>query len=462
MINDIEFDTFNQNLLVNKEKKNKYGEIFTPFSLIKEMFDMFPQEIFSDKNAKWLDPGAGTGFFSIYLFFKLDVGLEEIITDKQERHKHIIKKMIFIIEIQEDNCISLFNIFGKDANIINNDFIKYNTDIKFDFIIGNPPYNANGLKKVPTNSKEKKTSDGETMWIPFIKKSISLLKDKGKLLMIIPSIWMKPDKAKTYYYLMNYKILKLRCFNNTETNKIFLREAQTPTCILFLSKETNIDIAKKIKIELYDKQRSEYILHNFNLNNPIPVFGVSIINKIKPFIEEFGGIKVIKSNTPKKNSLFSDIKTDLYKYPNIKTAILKENSPQLIINYSNSPQSFFEECKIVLPHKMYGFPYIDKNGIYGISNRDNYIIKNYKEEDLQIIKDFLSTKTALYIFETTRYRMKYLEKYAFEFVPDIKCLLNIEKPINDKSIAKYFNFDEIDKKNIQSLHNKEYKFIYNI
>ena len=112
MISDIELQTYNQKLTVNKDKKSKYGEIFTPFSLIKEMFDMFPQEIFTNKNTKWLDPGAGTGFFSIYLFFKLDEGLKEVITNKQERHKHIIKKMIFIIEIQEDNCISLINLFG--------------------------------------------------------------------------------------------------------------------------------------------------------------------------------------------------------------------------------------------------------------------------------------------------------------------------------------------------------------
>lgn len=473
MISDIELQTFNQKLIVNKDKKSKYGEIFTPFSLIKEMFDMFPQEIFSDKNAKWLDPGAGTGFFSIYLFFKLDEGLKEVITNKQERREHIIKKMIFIIEIQEDNCISLFNLFGKDANIINEDYINYeknsndDSDREFDFIIGNPPYNANGLKKVPTNSKEKKTSDGETMWIPFIKKSISLLKNKGKLLMIIPSIWMKPDRAKTYHYLMNYKILKVRCFNNTETNKIFSREAQTPTCILLLSKEMNNiqnnniqNNNNKIELDLYDKQRAIYVPYKFNLNKPIPVFGISIINKIQPFIEEFGCIKVFKSNTPKKNSLFSDIKNDIYKYPNIKTTILEGNTPRLIINFSNTPQSFFEESKVVLPHKMYGFPYIDKNGIYGISNRDNYIIKNNELEELEIIKDFFSTMTALYIFETTRYRMKYLEKYAFEFIPDIKCLLKIERPINDKSIAKYFNFDEIDKENIQSLHNKDYNFIY--
>ena len=167
-----------------------------------------------------------------------------------------------------------------------------------------------------------------------------------------------------------------------------------------------------------------------------------------------------KSNTPKKNSFFSNIKNDIYKYPNIKTALLEGNTPRLIINFSNKPQSYFEESKIILPHKMYGFPYIDKNGIYGISNRDNFIIKNYKLEELEIIKNFLSTKTALYIFETTRYRMKYLEKYAFEFIPNIECLLQIERPINDESIAKYFNFDNIDIKNINILHNKKYNFTY--
>ena len=151
----------------------------------------------------------------------------------------------------------------------------------------------------------------------------------------------------------------------------------------------------------------------------------------------------------------------MYKYPNIKTTILEGNTPKLLINYSNIPQSFFEDSKVVLCHKMYGFPYIDKNGTYGISNRDNYIIKDYAHEELEVISDFLSTKLGLYIFETTRYRMKYLEKYAFEFIPDIKCLLKIERPINDKSIAKFFNFDEIDKKNIGSLHKKEYNFIYN-
>ena len=60
------------------------------------------------------------------------------------------------------------------------DFINYNFNnyiIKeFDYIIGNPPFNCNGMKKVHTNNNVKKKNDGKTIWIDFLKKSISILK----------------------------------------------------------------------------------------------------------------------------------------------------------------------------------------------------------------------------------------------------------------------------------------------
>ena len=107
---------------------------------------------------------------------------------------------------------------------------------------------------------------------------------------------------------------------------------------------------------------------------------------------------------------------------------------------------------------MYGFPYLDISGNYGISNRDNYVIIKDNISDLIKIQKFLSTNTALYLFETTRYRMKYLEKYAFDIIPDISQLEDFPEEINDDTIAEYFKFDELDKKAINSLHSKRYKF----
>ena len=59
-----------------------------------------------------------------------------------------------------------------------------------------------------------------------------------------------------------------------------------------------------------------------------------------------------------------------------------------------------------------------------VNNRDNYIIIKENYTDLVKLQKFLSTKTALYLFEATRYRMKYLERYAFQLIPDITRLID--------------------------------------
>ena len=452
-INLINIYSFKQTFTISKEQKSEYGEIFTPFYLIEAMFEAIPKELFSNPDLKWLDPGAGTGYFSMYLFNKLNIGLSKKIPNKNERHNHIIRNMMYMVEIQQKNIEHLLNLFGENANIIHEDYTLLKSKIKFDIIIGNPPYNSKGLKKVPTQKGINKKLDGKTIWISFIKQSISLLKPGGNLLMIVPSIWMKPDKARMYHFLMEFNIQKIRCYNNTDTNKIFNGEAQTPTCFFWLTKEQS-----KGNIQLFDNDREKFIDYPMKIGDPIPVFGQTIIKKLKPFVEAYGDLKIIKTNLPIKGQSFSDIPDKEHPYINIHTAKLDFLQPKLVLQYSSSPQMHHGQPKLILPHKMYGFPYLDIEGKFGISNRDNYVITNRPIEELEIIKEFLSTKTALYIFESTRYRMKYLEKYAFQFIPDIPKLVGLSRPITDDTIAKYFNFDNVDKASIQNLHRKDYIF----
>ena len=119
------------------------------------------------------------------------------------------------------------------------------SDLKFDFIIGNPPY-VIGTKKVPTNNKLK-NNDGTTCWHLFIKHAVDLLNANKYLCFIVPSLWMRIDKANMYYYMNSYTILKLICYNNTESNKIFNKECQTPTSI-FLYKIKKITMMKKVLV----------------------------------------------------------------------------------------------------------------------------------------------------------------------------------------------------------------------
>ena len=417
------------------------------------MLNMLPKEVFSDPGARWLDPGAGTGHFSIILYHRLMVGLEAVIPVSAERHKHIIQNMLYMVELKFSSAEKLRTIFGQEAHVFEEDFTSIELKCDFDYVIGNPPYNANGMKKVPTNSHRKKKDDGRTIWIPFVKKAVSLLKDGGRLLFIIPSIWMKPDKAGMYQFMTSFKLEKIRCLTNTETNRLFHGEAQTPTSCFILRKQNS-----NRWVELYDKDRKAYISYRIRQNTPIPIYGATILKKLAPYVRKAGMLKVKKTNMPSTLVKISPYPTPECTHLNIKTCLLHDLNPTIIINYSDKELAFTGKSKLVLAHKMYGFPYLDGEGRFGISNRDNYVITDRPLEELQRLRDFLSTRTALYLFEATRYRMKYLERYIFELIPDITKFLDFPDIITDESIGKYFKFDSDDLESIRTLHRRKYVF----
>ena len=439
------------NKKVELSNKIKYGEVNTPINFIQSILSIIDPIFFSNPDLKWLDPGCGSGNFSITLFYLLDNGLKDVTIDKNLRQNHIIENMIYMIEIQESNINILKNIFGINANIIHQNFLTYDIDEKYDIIIGNPPFNYNGIIKVPTSNKNKK-QDGKTIWHEFINKSLSLLKNHtGLLCVFIPSIWLKPDKKGMNNKLLSYKIENLNCFSNTETNKIFKGMAQTPSCFFKLQ-----NIPSNNYINIFDKKINKYVNFKLEKNMPIPIFAQSICLKFKPWLNN--NIKVNKTNMYPKNSLFSNKRDENYNFINISTCKLEGLTPKLVIKYSNILQPYYGKPKLVLAHKMYGFPYLDICGNYGICNRDNYVIMKDSIDKLIKLQKFLSTKTALYMFEACRYRMKYLEKYVFELLPDISELSDFPDIIDDNTISDYFKFSKEETDIIKNFTKKNYKF----
>ena len=420
--------------IFNTSKLNKkiYGEVSTDFKVIQDMLNMIPIHHFKNPSLKWLDPACGKGYFPMILYNMLFFHLREIIPNDKERKHHILKNMIFMIELNSEHIKELKTYFGEKANIFNEDFLSFNKG-KYDFIIGNPPYNSQGLKKVPTNTLLEKKKDGKTIWRDFIKHSVELLNNSGYLNMIVPSIWMKPDKEKMYDFFLSYHIHKIKSFSNTETNKMFHGNAQTPTCFFLLQKKPSIG-----SISLFDPLLSKYIQWDIEERKPLPLLGISILKKIQKYVKKAGHIRVIKTNLPSKKVVIKPKKGELTPFPNIKTCIFKKGHPSMVINYSSSPLKYHKIPKLIMAHKMKGCPFIDIKGIFGISNRDNYIIINRTYRELTILGKFLSSHLCQYLFEATRYRMKYLERYIFELLPDITKLSDFPMIMSDKNIHGYF------------------------
>ena len=432
--------------------KNKFGEVLSPDCLVLQMLDLIPDTYFNDSLCRWLDPGSGHGQFTYHIFNRLNNNLSSQFPSKREREKHIIENMLHMIEINPISVEKTISCFSHKPNILCQNFLEYDTKDKYDIIVGNPPFNFDGVRKVPTNTVKDKKKDGSTIWIEFIRKSLSILKDNGFLCFITPSIWLKPDKQKCYELLTQYQIHHIYCMTNTETNKLFKGQAQTPTVIFTIQK------CPKFKSTLiYDKNINKYVDFDIINNIPIPVYGVSIVNKLLEYTNKYGSImKYVKKSNPISKHI--NPVTIGKSYNNIASCLLTSNKPDLLTNTTDKPCPFYGDRKLVLAHKMYGFPYYDKKGEYGISSRDNYIITHEDSNILENFFDFFNNHFAIYLFETTRYRMKYLEKYVFEYIPDISKIPNFPTTINQDTIMDFFNINETERKYIYNLHKAKYSF----
>jgi site-specific DNA-methyltransferase (adenine-specific) len=76
-------------------------EVFTPPTLVNQMLDMLPVELWSNPDARFLDPVCKTGVFLREIAKRLMNGLEKKIPDQQERVNHIFKNQLFGIAITE-------------------------------------------------------------------------------------------------------------------------------------------------------------------------------------------------------------------------------------------------------------------------------------------------------------------------------------------------------------------------
>lgn len=76
-------------------------EVFTPPKLVNEILDTLPQELFTSPNTKFLDPCCKSGVFLREIAKRLIDGLADRIPDLNKRVEHIFKNQLFGLAITE-------------------------------------------------------------------------------------------------------------------------------------------------------------------------------------------------------------------------------------------------------------------------------------------------------------------------------------------------------------------------
>ena len=100
----------NDNIKPTTENKKSRGEVFTPMALVNDMLNKLPEEVWTNKNLKWLDPAAGMGNFPIAVYLRLFKSLKQEIKDDEDRRKHILEKMLYMVEIDKYNVFMIKKI----------------------------------------------------------------------------------------------------------------------------------------------------------------------------------------------------------------------------------------------------------------------------------------------------------------------------------------------------------------
>jgi hypothetical protein len=187
-------------------EKKQFGEVFTPLNLVREMLDAITK--YADKNfwnnhdMKILDPAAGIGNFPLIAFELLMQGLKDKIKNTERRKKHILENMLYMVELNGNNVRLMNKIFnGKKykLNIVKGDFLQDKThdklkkltgmsELKFDLVMGNPPY------QLGKNSN---------FYVKFIEKSSQILFKKALL------VFLTPNRFLISQHIANSSLLKL-------------------------------------------------------------------------------------------------------------------------------------------------------------------------------------------------------------------------------------------------------------
>lgn len=371
-------------------------EVFTPPELVNQMLDLLPASLFSDKNSTWLDPACKSGVFLREIAKRLDKGLETQIPDLQTRINHIFTKQLFGLPITELTALlsrrslycskkangeySVCTAFKNDEGNIRYNRIEHTWEkgrcvfcganeanydrsealeshaysfihtenpeelfkMKFDVIIGNPPYQMSdgGDKADLTRTR----GGAMPLYDRFVEQAKKL--SPRNLVMIIPSRWFSGGRGLDQFRdtmindtrireLVDYPV-STECFPGVEIKGgvcYFLWDRDNPgLCEVKTVRGDSISVMSR-----YLKENGSDILIRYNESVPI-------LNKVMQK-EEKSFSKFVSAQKPFGFRTFYRGKTEML--------------PESVVLYGNKSVSFVERNEITQ-----NIDWVDKHKIF--------------------------------------------------------------------------------------------------
>jgi adenine-specific DNA-methyltransferase len=362
------------------------GEVFTPSELVREMLDKIPSDVWENPESKFLDPCMGKGTFIV----------------------EIVKRLIDIYGYSKEDAIS--RVYGYDTcvkyvnhlkrgglvNIFHKDFLNEELNMKFDVVVGNPPYQSTETVRNINGGTNKK------LWMSFLNKAILLTKEGGYVAMLVPTTWAAGAKNPHTNENIFQDIIKTKKIININMDEgKFFNVGIGISSLVF----QNIDLKQNtIKLQGRNFEISEYSMLPKNVDD----ITLSIFNKIRNFQK----MKFEFVRKSFKNDELSNSRTQEYPNP---TYVGKNG-----IKYVNSFTKFDNMPKLLVHRMSFG-----SGGIQVLLDNEGTITPNYSnvylldgDDDGQYLKKIMESKLYNFLFQNLKYT-QYNEARALSHLPKL-------------------------------------------
>jgi 16S rRNA G966 N2-methylase RsmD len=349
------------------------GEVYTPIELVCKILDKIPEEVWENPTSTFLDPCMGKGTFLL----------------------EIVRRLVYIYGYTEEDAKS--RVYGYDIrvkyvnhltrrgfkNTRHKDFLNEIINMKFDVVLGNPPYQ---LKVGPNKT--------ESLWNKFVKKSFQVCKENGYVSLIHPNGWRNIDgKYKDVQQLIKEKNLKYLSINSVEVGQQMFN-VTTPFDWYVIQNTFNQrnsvikfqdEIVKKMDISQLE------IIPNFLFDEVISLFAKDDEEKVN-IIFSF-------SNYETRKKYMSKTQSEEFQYPCVYS-VLGDGTANFMYSSTNQ-KGHFGIPKLILGNGTNPTSLLDLNGEFGLTQFAFGIVDTI--ENLPQIERALKTEKFQKINKSTKY-----------------------------------------------------------
>jgi len=344
--------------------------------IYEDMLDSIPDSVFIKKDVKILVPACGHTT-------EADVIVKKMTS--LGRSNQEIKDSIYLID--------KYKVFTKDAvrkgynNVFKADYLNWSIDMKFDVIIGNPPYQGTN-----TVSDDRTQPKNHNLWTKFIHKSFELVNEKGYVAFVTPDSWMSPTNDVFQLFKENQlHQVDLECGRHFNVGSSFTSWVAQKTKVTHDTKFNNVSVNLR-----------DFPYLPRDLNNTLEIHK-KIINS------NYTNLNVVGDTTcHSSKDVVSKTKSKEFCYE-----LLHTNAQT---RYSKLKSKYFDNIKIMWTLSGYYKPKIDL-GTSGFTEVNQAIIVNNQAE-ADAVYSYMNSKLYYFIVTTAKWS-GFLNGKVFKMLPDL-------------------------------------------